>query len=158
MITAASTKRQWVKPTLYELYLTGSTQLWQGSFCKQGQGNIYLQHTIWGQIDGNFLLLIHIIELLSRLPTMAMPPWASYEIRRFAGCACAGNAGIVFPNNDFKKKRKLAIPTCARAVMHIGIANPSGGENVPGACATRNLTYPVRGPWRYQYWVRGMDK
>ena len=39
----------------------------------------------------------------------------------------------------------------ARVVMHVGIANPRCGENVPGipgACATRNFPYLVRGPWR----------
>ena len=38
----------------------------------------------------------------------------------------------------------------ARAVMHVGIANPRWRGNVhgiPGACATRNFTYLARGPW-----------
>ena len=37
----------------------------------------------------------------------------------------------------------------ARAGMHAGIANPGGGENVPGipgACATHNFMYLARGP------------
>ena len=29
-------------------------------------------------------------------------PWASYQIRKIVGCACAGNAKNVFPANDFK--------------------------------------------------------
>ena len=29
-------------------------------------------------------------------------PWASYQIRKIVGCACAGNAGNVFPATDFK--------------------------------------------------------
>ena len=52
-----------------------------------------------------------------------------------AGYACAGNAGNVFPATDFKGNRHLAIPACiterasrtchdARAVMHVGIADP----------------------------------
>ena len=28
-------------------------------------------------------------------------PWCSYQIRKIAGCACAGNAGNVFPATDF---------------------------------------------------------
>ena len=28
--------------------------------------------------------------------------WASYQMRKIAGCACAGNAGNVFPATDFK--------------------------------------------------------
>ena len=41
-----------------------------------------------------------------------------------------------------------------RAVMHVGIANPRWPGNVPGipgACATRNFTYLVRGPWHAYY-------
>ena len=30
--------------------------------------------------------------------------WASYQIRQIAVCACAGNAGNVFPATDFKGK------------------------------------------------------
>ena len=31
--------------------------------------------------------------------------WASYQIRKIAGCACAGNAGNVSPSTDFKRNR-----------------------------------------------------
>ena len=31
--------------------------------------------------------------------------WASYQIRKIAGCACAGNAGNVSPATDFKWNR-----------------------------------------------------
>ena len=31
--------------------------------------------------------------------------WASYQIRKIAGCVCAGNAGNVFPATDFKGNR-----------------------------------------------------
>ena len=31
--------------------------------------------------------------------------WASYQIRKIAGCACAGNDGNVFPAADFKGNR-----------------------------------------------------
>ena len=57
----------------------------------------------------------------------AMYLWASYQIRKIAGCACAGN---VFPATDFNEtasyqprhaKRHVRH---ARAVMHVGIANP----------------------------------
>ena len=54
----------------------------------------------------------------------------------------------------FPRHRKSLVSdqsTCirTRAVMHIGIANPRGEENVPGfpgAYATRNFVYLVRGP------------
>ena len=52
--------------------------------------------------------------------TLKAFPWVSYHIRKLAGCACAGNAGNVFPATDFKGH--------ARAVMHAGIANPRWRE------------------------------
>ena len=54
-----------------------------------------------------------------------LTPWASYQIPEIGDCACAGNAGNVFPATDFKWNRFLAIAACitARAVIHVGIAN-----------------------------------
>ena len=69
---------------------------------------------------------------------------ASYQIRKTAGCACAGNAENVFPATEFKRNHQLAIPVCMSGSLTRGV-----GENVPGipgACATRNFTYLVRGP------------
>ena len=72
-------------------------------------------------------------------------------------CACAGNAGNVFPVTAGARSRHASRHVRhARAVMHVGIANlrfplkSAAGENVPGipgACATCNFTYLVRGPW-----------
>ena len=72
-------------------------------------------------------------------------------------CACAGNAGNVFPVTAGARSRHASRHVRhARAVMHVGIANlrfplkSAAGENVPGipgACATRNFTYLVRGPY-----------
>ena len=72
-------------------------------------------------------------------------PWASYQIRKIAGCACAGNAGNVFPRRRFKRKPLVSDPgmhhgTC---VTHVpwcmsGSLTCCDGENVPGipgACA-----------------------
>ena len=74
------------------------------------------------------------------------------------GCACAGNAGNVFPVTAGKRSRHASRHVRhARAVIHAGIANlrfplkSAAGENVPGipgACATCNFTYLVRGPCR----------
>ena len=71
--------------------------------------------------------------------------WASYQIRKIAGCACAGNAGSVFPRRRFKRKPVVSDPgmhhgTC---VTHVpwcmsGSLTCGDGENVPdipGACA-----------------------
>ena len=72
-------------------------------------------------------------------------PWASYQIRKIAGCACAGNAGNVFPRRRFQRKpivgdRGMHHGTC---VTHVpwcmsGSLTCGDGENVPGipgACA-----------------------
>ena len=42
-------------------------------------------------------------------------PWISYKIRKISDCACAGNAGNVFPATDFKGNRGLTIPACITA-------------------------------------------
>ena len=85
--------------------------------------------------------------------------WVSYQIRKIAGCACAGNAGNVFPRHRFQRKPLVSDPgmhhgTC---VTHVpwcmsGSLTCGDGENVPGipgACATHNFTYLARGPWRF---------
>ena len=71
--------------------------------------------------------------------------WASCQIRKIAGCACAGNAGNVFPRRRLQRKPPVSDPgmhhgTC---VTHVpwcmsGSFNCGDGENVPGipgACA-----------------------
>ena len=64
-----------------------------------------------------------------------MATWASYQIRKIAGCACAGNAGNVFPTRRLQRK-----PLASDPGMHQGtcVLTFGGGENVPGipgACA-----------------------
>ena len=57
-------------------------------------------------------------------------PWASYQIRKIAGCACAGNAGTFPPPQTSKQIASLRFRHAsrhmhhARAVMHVGIADP----------------------------------
>ena len=71
--------------------------------------------------------------------------WASYQIRKIARCACAGNAGNVFPRRRFQRKPLVSDPgmhhgTC---VTHVpwcmsGSLTRGDRENVPGipgACA-----------------------
>ena len=71
--------------------------------------------------------------------------WASYQIRKIAGCACAGNAGNIFPRRRFQRKPLVSDSdmhhgTC---VTHVpwcmsGSLTRGDGENVPGipgACA-----------------------
>ena len=72
-------------------------------------------------------------------------PWASYQIRKIAGCACAENAGNVFPRRRIHRKPLVSDPgmhhgTC---VTHVpwcmsGSLTCGDGENFPGipaACA-----------------------
>ena len=76
--------------------------------------------------------------------------WASYQIRKIAGWACAWNVGDVFPATDFKGNRSPSrYVRYARAAMHVGIANPRWRGNVPSipsACPTRNFAYLARRP------------
>ena len=69
-------------------------------------------------------------------------PWASYQIRKIAGCACAGNAGNIFPRRRFQSKSLVSDSdmhhgTCVTHVPWFmsGSLTRSDGENVPGACA-----------------------
>ena len=76
---------------------------------------------------------------------------------KIAGCACAGNAGNAFHATDFNVKPRISDPgmhhgTCVTHVPWCMSGSPirGGGENVPsipGACATSNFAYLVRGPW-----------
>ena len=103
----------------------------------------------------------------SQSPHIAMP-WTSYQIRKIAGCACAGNAGNVFPRRRFQRKPIVGDPgmhhgTC---VTHVpwcmsGSLTCGDGENVPGipgACAPAILriwqeAHEKMYPWsRTFYW------
>ena len=71
--------------------------------------------------------------------------WASYQIRKIAGCACAGNAGNVFPRRRFQRKPRVSDPemhhgTCVTHVpwcMSGSLTRGDGGNvpGIPGACA-----------------------
>ena len=82
---------------------------------------------------------------VSRQTSIQLVQWASYQIHKIAGCACAGNAGNEFPRRRFKRKPLVSDPgmhhgTC---VTHVpwcmsGSLTCGDGENVPGipgACA-----------------------
>ena len=87
--------------------------------------------------------------------------WASYQIRTIAGCACAGDAGNVFPTRRLQRKPLVSDPdmhhgTC---VMHVpwcmsGSLTCGGGENVPGipgACAPAILRICQEAPDMCEY-------
>ena len=73
------------------------------------------------------------------------------------GCACAGNAGNVFPAtavSDLDMHHGTCVthvPWCMPKSLTGGFLwSRRRGENVPGipgACASRNVTYLARGPW-----------
>ena len=82
---------------------------------------------------------------------------ASCQICKIAGCACPGNAGNISP------PPRVSAPdmhhgTCVAHVLYpmpgsltSGSFEVDGEENVPGisgACATRNFTPLVRGPFK----------
>ena len=51
-------------------------------------------------------------------------PWASCQIRKIAGCACAGNARNLLPATAGERVRHASRHVRdARAVMHVGIDN-----------------------------------
>ena len=83
-------------------------------------------------------------------------PRTSYQIRKIAGCACAGNAGNVFPRHRLQWKPLVSDPGMhhgvrdARAVMHVRIAYPrwrGKRSRHYRRMRTRNFTYLARGPW-----------
>ena len=90
--------------------------------------------------------------------------WASYQISKISGCACAGNER--FPRHRLNKKSLVSDPgmhhgTCVTHVSWFmsGSLGCGGGKNVPGipgACATRSFAYLVRGPL-WQHWIQQMS-
>ena len=94
-------------------------------------------------------------------------PWASYQIRKIAGCACAGNAGNVSPHRRLQRKLLVSDPgmhhgTC---VTHVpwcmsGSLTCSGGENVPGipgACAPAILCIWQEAHWHIIIWHKWLN-
>ena len=85
-------------------------------------------------------------------------PWASYQIRKIAGCACAGNAGYIFSATaGYRSWQASRHVRNARAVMHAGLISGllwrrwrGNVPGIPGACTTRNFAYLVRGSWAYK--------
>ena len=82
-------------------------------------------------------------------------PCASHQIRKIQCCAWSGNAGNVFHARWLQRKLLVSDPgmhysTCITQVpwwMSESLTH-GGGEivpGIPGACATRNFTYLVRG-------------
>ena len=98
-------------------------------------------HILCDKFSMTFGWISHTIAALHLLfsVTFRYPPWASYQIRKIADCACAGNAGNVFPRRRFQRKPLVSDPgmhhgTC---VTHVpwcmsGSLTCGDGEYIPG--------------------------
>ena len=102
--------------------------------------------------------------------------WASYQIRKIAGCACAGNAGNVFSRRRFQRKPLVSDPgmhhgTCVTHVSWCMSGSLTRGDRenvpgIPGACAPTilriwqeahgNTLYGVMA-WKHFVWRHGME-
>ena len=107
-------------------------------------------------------IIVNVVWLLGIVESLISTQWASYQIRKIAGRACAGNAGNVFPRRRFQRKPLVSDPgmhhgTC---VTHVpwcmsGSLTCGDGENVPGipgACAPANLRI-----WQEAHWCCECD-
>ena len=93
----------------------------------------------------------------TKLWNIVTHPWASYQIRNIAGCACAGNAGNVFPRRRFQRKPLVSDPgmhhgTCVTHVpwcMSGSLACSERGKRSRHSrrMRTRNFAYLARGPY-----------
>ena len=124
---------------------------WQMSNVKSSRNGI--QPSLWcGSIT--------VFHCVHQAFVLYSPSWASYQIRKIAGCACAGNAGNVFPCRRFQRKPLVSDPgmhhgTC---VTHVpwcmsGSLTCGDRENVPGipgACAPAILRIWQEAHWRKQ--------
>ena len=94
--------------------------------------------------DDIFTFVPSLVQIIAWL-RVGDKPWASYQIRTIAGCACAGNAGNVFPRRRIQRKTLVSDPVMhhGTCVTHVpwcmsGSLTRCGRENVPGilgACA-----------------------
>ena len=101
--------------------------------------------------------IIIISQLEAKAENLYSLMWASCQIRKIAGCACAENAGNVFSRHRLQRKLLVSDPGMhhGSCVTHVpwcmsGSLTRGDGENVPGipdACAFHSVTYLVRGPW-----------
>ena len=117
---------------------------------------------IWGNLSSRpichlsimwiWIPSVHVVQTV-----MKEMLWASYQLRKIAGCAYAGNAGNVFPCHRRQRKPLVSDPdmhhgTCVAHVswcMSVSLTRGGMGNVpvIPGACANLNFTYLSRGPW-----------
>ena len=97
---------------------------------------VQLKYLCWGNIGERHWSRYNKIPW--RYDIKELLAWASYRIRKIAGCACAGNAGNIFPRHWFQRKPLVSDPgmhhgTC---VTHVpwcmsGSLTRGGGKTCP---------------------------
>ena len=165
----------WNKTAMLQRHV--QINFWQNTiqfmFCYWYLTEVYSSLSIWKQIgwdsrsrhelvpwrihapDHTPLKLFPIIwlsKLFCIFPQTRDSTWASYQIRKIAGCACAKNAGNVSPPTDFKVSDPgmhhgmyvTHVPWCMSGSLTRGSTENVSG--IPGACATRNFTNLLRSP------------
>ena len=97
--------------------------------------------------------------------TLSSCVWASYQIRKIASCACAGNAENVFPRARLQRKPPVTDPGmhCGTCGTHVpwcmsGSLTRGGGETFPAFPAHAHPQFYVAGksPMRKDkgyYWL-----
>ena len=119
----------------------------KSAFLNRNRTLLYIPMTITMNIN-IFINKIMSLRCVSSL-------WASYQICKIVGCACAGNAGVTFSPPPRVSDPDMYHGTCMTHVTWCMPGSLSRGflwsrwENVPGipgACPIRNFTYLVRGP------------
>ena len=112
-----------------------------GKFYEQNLSNL---NDRWaGLHEGIHFLLKLSIQITTDIYEMIVHfthAWASYQIRKFADCACAGNAGNVFPASaGWRSRHASRHVRDVRAVMSAsltsGFFEVSGGKNFPAFTA-----------------------
>ena len=66
--------------------------------------------------------------------------WVSYQIRKIAGCACAGNAGNFFPRHPLQRKQLVSDPG-----MHHGTCRDACRDWVPAVVGKAFPAFPGPG-------------
>ena len=90
---------------------------------------------------------------------LSLRPWAYCQICKIAGCACAGNAGNVFPRRRFQRKPLVSDPgmhhgTCVTRVPWCMLGSLTCGDGKRSrhsrSMRTRNSAYLARGPYGHR--------
>ena len=93
-----------------------------------------IEIVVWANMNINFTSFASVILLVECLswnaPLQLTCQWASCQICKVAGCACAGNAGNVFPpltskeTASYQSRHAPRHLRHTRAMIHVGIDNP----------------------------------